>query len=280
MLDCMERWGQVLRSGLALIAAATVVVGCGQGNEETLEVAEPSATATSEPTPLPSPTPQPTPTPTALPSPTPEPTPPPSPTPEPTATPGVSDVVLSDVGLGVTRVGDDPATTLASLTAIFGEPDFDTGWADPSVPNTEYLWPGCPGTRARIVAWPDAVGVLFTNWDVASPDGRATVDEPFFAGAGLQVNSQIPTAEGLRSGDRLAAAREVYADRLTISGPNQAVGLYAFAIDGTGSPLTRIGGIRGWVFWPDYPDGGQPDGPPTGEWQLRSIVAGVSCDTP
>ena len=73
-----------------------------------------------------------------------------------------------------------------------------------------------------------------------------------------------------------------YTDRLFISpDPDGAVGLYWFAIDGIGSPLTKMGGIRGWLFEPDInaPDY-QPGLEPGEAFETRGFAVGLSCSTP
>lgn len=196
-----------------------------------------------------------------------------------------ADLALTSDGLGVVSFGADPDETVAVLTGLLGPPSFDTGWGDPSDSANQYLWPGCPGSIARIVSWEGSLGAVFTDWDSASGDMTARLDEPVFAGAGLWRDSAVGTEDGIFSGDTLGRLREVYGPRLFISDvADDAVGLFWFAIDGDGSALARTGAIRGWLFWPEYPvspaAGAEPAGRPTDAFIAAGFTSGVTCDTP
>jgi hypothetical protein len=189
-----------------------------------------------------------------------------------TTEPSIENLVFSSDGLGVVNFGDEAGQALAVLIEILGPTDFDTGWGDPSVETSEYLWPGCPGSVARLVSWEGVMGVGFTDWDQRSEDPRATLDTPYLAGAGLWLDSPVTTPDGARSGDTVGQLRAIYGDRLSITytedGPLPAV----FAIDGTAKngSLDRTGGLRGNI----------QDDIVTDDSMTVGWTAGVSCDTP
>jgi len=56
-------------------------------------------------------------------------------------------LVLGRDGLGVARFCDDAEATIATMTALAGPADDDTGWVDPITISS------CPGTVARRVTW-------------------------------------------------------------------------------------------------------------------------------
>ena len=155
--------------------------------------------------------------------------------------------------------GDDAGAVIETLTGILGTPDYDSGWLDPSLPASEPLWPGCPGATARLLSWDEpGLSIVLTDWaqnDLQNPgDARASTGSPYFAGYGVAAAEppQLRTPEGAYPGLTLPELQELFGERLFVSPePDEAVGLYWFAIDGTGSPLTRMGGIRGWLFEPD-----------------------------
>lgn len=181
-------------------------------------------------------------------------------------------------GLGVASFGDEAEGVIQALIGVLGAPDVDTGWQDPTDPSNQPLWPGCPGTTARLLQWTGNLGVLFTDWDgdLSTPGG--TLPERYFAGYGLWQSTSVRTVDGASPGMTLADARAIYGVRISISDlPDDAVGLYSFAVDGTGSPLTRTGPLRGWLFPPAVEDGQQG---PDDDWTIGALTAGVSCDTP
>lgn len=63
--------------------------------------------------------------------------------------------VLSGDGLGVAAFGDDGDTAVAALTAVFGPPSLDDGWADA-------LDNACRGTEVRFPVW-DSFFVILTD---------------------------------------------------------------------------------------------------------------------
>ena len=177
-------------------------------------------------------------------------------------------------GLGVASFGDEAEATIRALIDVVGAPDIATGWQDPRDPSNKPLWPGCPGTTARLLQWTGSLRAVFTNWDgnLSAPGG--TVPEPFFARYGLLHTSPVRTADGASPGMTLCEARAIYGARISISDrPDDAVELYSFAIDGTGSPLTRTGPLRGWLF---PPDGADTEQGPDDNWTIGAFTAGVS----
>ena len=65
-----------------------------------------------------------------------------------------------------------------------------------SCSTNEGVWPGCPGTTARLLQWTDNLGAVFTNWDgdLSTPTG--TVPDPYFAGYGLWPTTTVRTIDG------------------------------------------------------------------------------------
>ena len=185
--------------------------------------------------------------------------------------------------------GDDAEAVIEVLNGIFGLPDVDSGWQDPSLPASEPLWPGCLGTTARLLSWDEpGLSIILTDWaqnDLQSPgDARASTGSPYFAGYSVSAAEppQLWTPEGAYPGMTLPELKRLYGERVFVSpDPEGAVGLYWFAIDGTGSPLTKMGGIRGWLFEPDInsPDY-QPGLEPGEAFETRGFTVGLSCSTP
>ncbi len=189
----------------------------------------------------------------------------------------VGELVAANDGFTLVSFGAEVERAIAVLTGVLGPPAVDTGWQDPTDPASE-LWPGCPGATARLLQWTGNLGVLFTDWngDLSTPGG--SVSQPYFAGYGLWPTSSIRTVDGASPGMTLAQARAIYGDRLSVSDrPDDAVELYSFAIDGTGSPLTRNGPLRGWLF---PPESDQTQEGPGDSWTIDALTAGVSCSTP
>ncbi|MGF1597935.1 MAG: hypothetical protein ACFCVK_13545 [Acidimicrobiales bacterium] len=195
-------------------------------------------------------------------------------------TTAVGALVATDGGLTLVSFGDEAEVTIQTLIGVLGPPDVDTGWQDPTDPANE-LWPGCPGATARALVWTGNIGTVFTDWDGDLSKAGGTVPEPYFAGYGLWPTTSIPTVDGGSPGSTLAEARAIYGDRLWVSDqPDGAVELYSFAIDGTGSPLTKTGPLRGWLFPPDGADPALAADGPGDDWTLDAFTAGVSCSTP
>jgi hypothetical protein len=160
-------------------------------------------------------------------------------------TTAVGAVVAANDGLTLVSFGDEAEGAIDALIGVLGSPDVDTGWQDPTDPANEPLWPGCPGATARLLQWTGNLGALFTDWngDLTTPGG--TVPEPYFAGYGLWGTTSVRTVDGASPGMTLAEARGIYGDRLWVSDrPDEGVELYSFAIDGTGSPLTKTGPLE------------------------------------
>lgn len=189
-------------------------------------------------------------------------------------------LVAADDGLTLVSFGDEAEGAIEALVTMLGSPDVDTGWQDPTDPANEPLWPGCPGATARLLQWTGDLGAVFTDWDGDPSIPGGAVPEPYFAGYGLWDTTPVRTVDGASPGMTLAVVRDIYGDRLWVSDrPDEAVELYSFAIDGTGSPLTKTGPLRGWLFPPEGTDPTPADGP-WDDWIVRAFTAGVSCDTP
>jgi hypothetical protein len=238
----------------AWLIVATIAAGCGDadtgaGDGTTTESSQQPATGSSEP--------------------------------GSSSTTAAGALVARNDGLGVVSFGEEAEAAIETLIDVLGAPEVDTGWQDPTDPASEPLWPGCPGTTARLLQWTDNLGAVFTNWDGSLSTPTGTVPNPYFAGYGLFQTTTVRTIDGASPGMTLSQARDIYGDRLSVSDqPDEAVELYSFAIDGTGSPLTRTGPLRGWLFPPDGADGGQGPEGPGDDWTIGALTVGVSCSTP
>ena len=294
LLEARGPLGRVRRASSLLLAVCLLVTACGGSNDvgavDPTPTPESGGEATPTPAASPATTPSATPEPPLEPTATPEPSPTTAPTLQPTAAPtatptpapSIDDLVFAADGLGLVDFGTDAEQALEVLVGLLGEPEFDTGWGDPSDPASDDLWPGCPGSVARLIAWPGILGIGFTDWDPSSPDRLDTLAEPYFAGAGLHPDTPIRTAEGAGPGDTLGALRAIYGSQLVVSDEpeDQAVGLYSWSLDTEVGPLHRLGGVRGWLFWPGSRAGAAPEGPPTDDWTAEAWTSGMSCDTP
>jgi hypothetical protein len=68
-------------------------------------------------------------------------------------------------GLGVAQFGDPPASVIAALTDLFGDPVRDTGWVEEPI---------CPGPTTRIVGFGVDIfdfDIYFTTGDLFAPAG-------------------------------------------------------------------------------------------------------------
>ena len=267
---------------LMVCALALLLAACGGADGGSTTLAEVSATTPSQTTTLLPSTTSPSTAPTTTTSP-PTTIVPTSSTATSTTSPSITgaSVVFGVDGLGVVRFGDDAEVALATLIEELGRPSYDTGWSDPTAPPAD-VFLGCPGSRARVVSWEGVLGVVFTDWDGSVDDRTASTGRSVLAGAGLWRDSPVPTVDGAHSLDTLGTLRQLFGGRLFESeAPDEAVGLYWFAVDGTENPLSRSGGLRGWLFWPGYPDGpDESSGPPDSDWVAAGFTAGVSCETP
>ncbi len=79
----------------------------------------------------------------------------------------------------------------------------------------------------------------------------------------------------------MAEARDICGDRLWVSDrPYEAVELFSFAIDGTRSPLSKTGLLRGRLFPPEGTESNAGRASQETTLESGALVAGVSCDTP
>jgi hypothetical protein len=115
-------------------------------------------------------------------------------------------VVLERDGLGIASFGDSADATIATVTAVLGEPDQDSGWVEPLSIGT------CAGTEARFVAW----GSLYLYFSDES--GVADGDRHFFGYSYGSVRDleAIPeglaTPEGIGLGTSVEFLRATYGD--------------------------------------------------------------------
>ncbi|MDH5238505.1 MAG: hypothetical protein OEW85_12905, partial [Acidimicrobiia bacterium] len=197
-------------------------------------------------------------------------------TPPPPSSAPARPLVATGDGLGVASFGDEAEVAIGAITERLGAPSVDTGWKDPRDPANESLWPGCPGTLARMLQWTDNLSAVFTNWDGDLNQPAGTVETPTFSGYVLWSTTDVETPEGAGPGTTLAELRTLYGDRLFVADqPDDAIGQYVWAMDGTWSPLHRTGGLRGWLLPPEG-----ATGEPRDDWTAGSFTAGVGCGTP
>lgn len=186
------------------------------------------ATATTSP--APTPTAAPTPSPTPAPTSTPVPTLPPTPTPTPVP---VEFVIAPDAALLGVEVGTEAADAMASLEAVIGPPDFDSGW-----------YVGCPldgdALDERLVQWGD-LNVYFDRSD-GDAVMRAWGYDLRIVDGGFPELDVIELPGGARMGDPVedvaaAAGLEVRYDPVFDINRVGAAGYELLADAGPGAPV-------------------------------------------
>lgn len=119
-------------------------------------------------------------------------------------------LVAGPGGLRIVAFGQPAELVVATLTAVFGEPDADTGWG-PAVASPFGV---CPGERARGVRW-GRLGVLLSD----GPTSYGSAEYPHFfawdvhafeAESGLAPR----TAAGIGLGSTVDALTEAYGERV------------------------------------------------------------------
>ncbi len=135
---------------------------------------------------------------------------------------------LSADGLGDVRFGLDPEGVIADVSALYGEPDHDSGWIL-SQPN---IYGSCPGEIMRAIGWGSLV-TLFID------DGNSGLGGWFYAwtyGYDYSENSGgvdprdmgLETSLGIGLGSTVADLRESLGPGLDISG-DEILDVWAFS---------------------------------------------------
>jgi hypothetical protein len=139
---------------------------------------------------------------------------------------------LTEEGLGEVLVGFPPDVVIADISAIYGSPDLDSDWID-AQPN---LYGSCPGEFMRAVGWGSLV-TIFVN-DGSDPLGERFLtftygyDYAENTGGIDPRNLGLTTVEGIGLGSTVDELREVYGDRLSITGDPE-LDVWSFAIEGS-----------------------------------------------
>jgi hypothetical protein len=84
-------------------------------------------------------------------------------------------VVLGRDGLGITAFGDAADGAVAAVSAVYGEPDTDSGWVEPLAIGA------CAGSEARVVSW-GSLYLYFTDEGSTAGGEPSTVAAPSAAG--------------------------------------------------------------------------------------------------
>ena len=125
---------------------------------------------------------------------------------------------LATDGLGDVEFGLSPEAVIADISALYGEPDHDSGWI-PAEPN---IYGTCPGDGMRAIGWGSLV-TLFTvdatsdlgGWFFAWTFGY---DYTQNAGGIDPRNMDLSTAEGIGLGSTVAELEAALGTGLTIVG--------------------------------------------------------------
>jgi hypothetical protein len=113
-------------------------------------------------------------------------------------------LVLERDGLGVTAFGESADDAIGAVTAVLGEPERDSGWAEPLSIGA------CAGSSARFVAW----GSLYLYFSDESPVARGK--RHFFAysygneGDLADAPEGLATPEGIGLGTTVEFLRAAY----------------------------------------------------------------------
>lgn len=143
-------------------------------------------------------------------------------TPAPLAT-----LQLSGDGLGDVKFGLDPGTVVADISALYGEPDHDSGWIL-SEPN---VYGSCPGETMRAIGWGSLVAIFINDqtsdlggWFYAWTYGY---DYSANAGGVDPRDTALNTPLGIGLGSTLAELMSAYQSDLEISG-DEILDVWAF----------------------------------------------------
>ncbi len=121
-------------------------------------------------------------------------------------------------GLGDVLFGLDPETVIADISALYGEPDFDSGWV-PSEPN---IFGTCPGETMRAIGW-GSLAAIFID------DGTTDLGGWFYTYTyGYDYSENIggvdprglnlETADGIGLGSTVADLEAVFGAGLAVTG--------------------------------------------------------------
>jgi hypothetical protein len=145
--------------------------------------------------------------------------------------------MLSEDGLGDVLLGFPPAAVIDEISALFGEPDLDSGWIE-SEPN---VYGACPGMQMRAVGWGSLV-TIFIN------DGNDPLGERFYTytyGYDYSENEggvdprglRLSTEAGIGIGSTVAELEATYGSSTAIRG-DTTLDIWSFEI--TGSSLQGL----------------------------------------
>lgn len=154
-------------------------------------------------------------------------------------------LALNSDGLGDVLLGFPPDVVTADISALFGEPDLDSGW----IPADENLFGSCPGVSMRAVGWGSLV-TIFIN------EGTDPLGERFYTytyGYDYADNEGgvdprglgLSTENGIGLGATVTDLETAYGSALRISGDVE-LDIWSFVV--ADSPL------RGLITGPDPTD--------------------------
>ncbi len=134
---------------------------------------------------------------------------------------------LSADGLGDVKLGLGPETVIADISALYGEPDHDSGWIL-SEPN---VYGSCPGKTMRAIGWGSLVTIFIDDassdlggWFYAWTYGY---DYSENSGGADPRNLGLRTNLGIGLGSTLADLSESFGSGLEISG-DEVLDVWAF----------------------------------------------------
>lgn len=143
-------------------------------------------------------------------------------TPAPLAT-----LQLSADGLGDVKLGLDPETVIADISALYGEPDRDSGWIL-SEPN---VYGSCPGETMRAIGWGSLVTIFIDDessdlggWFYAWTYGY---DYSENSGGADPRNMALETTLGIGLGSTLADLTKSFGSGLEVTG-DEVLDVWAF----------------------------------------------------
>jgi hypothetical protein len=140
----------------------------------------------------------------------------------------LSDLVLTETGIGAVRFGAEADDAISQLAVALGDPTEDTGWTS--------AFETCPGPEARIVRW-TSLQAFFTN---GATDWAPQGTRHFFhygnsitAGGGELI--ELRTSAGIAVGDSIGELKAAYGDRVTVSDDPLFGPLWEVQVEGAGA---------------------------------------------
>ena len=127
---------------------------------------------------------------------------------------------MSSEGLGARLFGDDGEAMVASVAAILGDADEDSGWM-----NTQAEGLACPGTEVRFVRWHDLT-LTFSDESPYASGSRHFAAYTYGPAAGAEIEPWgLQTIDGLGVGSTVEDLQGLYPEAVVhpsdeLSGPS------------------------------------------------------------